>query len=78
MPEKGRFPAVITHAAPVAPVIRRLTPVECLRLQGFPDDWFEGVEGYSDTKAYRAVGNSVAIPCVEWIFRQVLEFDKTT
>ena len=77
MPEKGRFPAVITHAAPVAPVIRRLTPVECLRLQGFPDDWFEGVPGYSDTKAYRAVGNSVAIPCVEWIFQRVLEFDKT-
>ena len=102
MPEKGRFPAVITHAAPVAPsvfasgppysrpgnewveaeaivaapVIRRLTPVECLRLQGFPDDWFEGVPGYSDTKAYRAIGNSVAIPCVEWIFQRVLEFDK--
>ena len=68
---------LITHAAPVAPVIRRLTPVECLRLQGFPDDWFEGVPGYSDTKAYRAVGNSVAIPCVEWIFQQVLKFDKT-
>ena len=67
----------ITHAAPAAPVIRRLTPVECLRLQGFPDDWFEGVPGYSDTKAYRAVGNSVAIPCVEWIFQQVLKFDKT-
>ena len=67
----------ITHAAPVAPVIRRLPPVECLRLQGFPDDWFEGVPGYSATKAYRAVGNSVAIPCVEWIFQQVLKFDKT-
>ena len=59
-----------------APVIRRLTPVECLRLQGFPDDWFDGVPGYSDTKAYRAVGNSVAIPCVEWIFQRVLEFDE--
>jgi len=60
----------------MTPVIRRLTPVECLRLQGFPDDWFEGVPGYSDTKAYRAIGNSVAIPCVEWIFQQVLKFDE--
>ena len=76
MPEKGRFPAVITHAAPAAPVIRRLTPVECLRLQGFPDQWFEGVPGYSNAKAYRAIGNSVAIPCVEWIFQQVLKFDE--
>jgi len=36
--------------------IRRLTPVECARLQGFPDDWHEGV---SDTQAYKAYGNAV-------------------
>tara|TARA_R110000824_G_scaffold7514_1_gene33996 strand:- start:2244 stop:4019 length:1776 start_codon:yes stop_codon:yes gene_type:complete len=67
--------ATITHAAPVAPIIRRLTPVECLHLQGFPSDYFDDVPGYSDTQAYKAIGNSIAVPCVEWIFRRILEFD---
>lgn len=56
--------------------VRRLTPTECLRLQGFPDDWFAGVDKYSDTKAYKAIGNSVAIPAVEWVLRCVLDFDR--
>ena len=63
------------EAIVVAPVIRRLTPVECLHLQGFPSDYFEDVPGYSDTQAYKAIGNSIAVPCVEWIFRRILEFD---
>lgn len=51
--------------------LRKLTPKECLRLQGFPDDWFDGVEGYSDTAAYKAIGNSMAIPCMYWIGRRI-------
>ena len=47
--------------------VRRLTVVECLRLQGFPDWWLDGVPGYSDTQGYKTTGNSVAIPCVDWI-----------
>ena len=47
-------------------LIRRLTPLECERLQGFPDLWTKIVSA-SDSARYRALGNSVAIPCVEFI-----------
>ena len=47
-------------------LIRRLTPRECERLQGFPDDW-TALPGASDSPRYRALGNSVAIPCVEYL-----------
>lgn len=43
-------------------IVRRLTPLECLRLQGYPDWWFDGVSG-SDSAKYKACGNSLAIPC---------------
>ena len=46
--------------------VRRLTPLECLRLQGFPDYWLD-IEGMSDTQKYRSIGNSVAIPCVKFV-----------
>ena len=47
-------------------LIRRLTPLECERLQGFPDGWTD-VPGASDSARYKALGNSVAIPCVEYV-----------
>ena len=47
-------------------LIRRLTPLECERLQGFPDDW-TAIPGASDSARYKALGNSVAIPCVDYI-----------
>ena len=75
-PEKNKLPCVIGHDEPTSPSIRRITPLETLRLQGFPDDWFDDVPGYSDTAAYRATGNSVAVPCVEWVFERIIEFDK--
>lgn len=53
-------------------LIRRLTPLECERLQGFPDDW-TNIPGASDSARYRALGNSVAIPCVEFIMRSLKE-----
>ncbi len=46
--------------------VRRLTPTEALRLQGFPDWWLD-IEGMSDTAKYKAIGNSVAIPCVKFV-----------
>jgi len=52
--------------------VRRLTPTECLRLQGFPDNWLD-IEGASDSGKYKATGNSVAIPCVEFIFSQIVK-----
>ena len=51
---------------PCAYLIRRLTPLECERLQGFPDGWTD-IPGASDSARYKALGNSVAIPCVEYI-----------
>ena len=53
--------------------LRKLTPKECLRLQGFPDDWFKNVEGYSDTAAYKAIGNSMAVPVMKWIGERIDE-----
>lgn len=44
--------------------IRRLTPLECERLQGFPDGWTAGV---SDTQRYRCLGNAVSVPVVRAI-----------
>ena len=41
--------------------IRRLTPTECERLQGFPDGW---TEGQSDTQRYKQLGNAVSVPVV--------------
>ena len=48
--------------------IRRLTPTECERLQGFPDKWTEGV---SDTQRYRQLGNAVTVPVVEYILERL-------
>jgi DNA (cytosine-5)-methyltransferase 1 len=49
--------------------IRRLTPVECERLQGFPDGWTSGA---SDTQRYKMMGNAVTVSVVEAIGRKVL------
>jgi len=51
--------------------VRRLTPTECERLQGFPDDWTL-VDGTSDSARYRQLGNAVAVPCAEWIGRRIV------
>jgi len=48
--------------------IRRLTPIECERLQGFPDNWTQGV---SDTQRYKQMGNAVTVPVVEYIAREL-------
>ena len=53
--------------------VRRLTPLECERLQGFPDTW-TAVNGISDSARYRMLGNAVAVPVVEWIGRRIAEF----
>ena len=51
-------------------IVRRLTPLECERLQGYPDGWTD-VPGASDSARYKALGNSVAIPCVEYLMQRV-------
>nr|WP_312102932.1 DNA (cytosine-5-)-methyltransferase [Pygmaiobacter massiliensis] len=54
-------------------LIRRLTPLECERLQGFPDGWTL-IPGASDSARYKALGNSVAIPCVSFLMRGIAYF----
>jgi site-specific DNA-cytosine methylase len=56
----------------VTPMVRRLTPVECERLQGFPDGW---TEGQSDAQRYKQMGNAVAVPVVEWIMNRLVTRD---
>lgn len=56
-------------------LIRRLIPLECERLQGFPDGWTD-IPKAADAARYKALGNSVAIPCVEYLLRGVAHFLK--
>ena len=51
-------------------LIRRLTPLECERLQGFPDNW-TAIPNASDSARYKALGNSVAIPCVDYVLHGI-------
>jgi DNA (cytosine-5)-methyltransferase 1 len=66
MPEKNRFPAVIDGGR-----LRYLVPVECERLQGFPDDWtnvpWRGKPTAPDTLRYKAIGNAMAVPVMRWL-----------
>lgn len=60
-----RIAAVVKYRA------RRLTPLECERLDGFPDEWTRyGASGkeMSDNARYMALGNSIAVPCAERVF----------
>ena len=50
--------------------IRRLTPTECERLQGFPDGWTEGI---SNTQRYKCLGNVVTVNVIEAIMVKLLE-----
>jgi DNA (cytosine-5)-methyltransferase 1 len=62
--------ASTAHVPAVAygPGVRRLTPTECERLQGFPDDW---TGGQVDSHRYRQLGNAVAVPVAEWLGRRI-------
>ena len=62
----ARVPYVVRPEAP----IRRLTPMECERLQGFPDKW---TDICADSTRYRQIGNAVAVPVVEWIIQGITD-----
>jgi DNA (cytosine-5)-methyltransferase 1 len=68
-------PAVMT--VPQAMAVRRLTPVECERLQGFPDGYtnipWRKKDESPDGPRYKALGNSWAVPVVRWIGRRIQE-----
>lgn len=52
-------------------IVRRFTPLECCRLQGFPDDWESGVKG-SDSARYKMWGNGMALPCVLYVMEGIV------
>lgn len=57
--------------------VRRLTPMECERLQGFPDGWTTTSEGkaQADSSRYKQMGNAVAVPVVAWILGRLVAVD---
>lgn len=86
--EKGTFPALTARetagqdqqAVPVKHIVRRLTPLECERLQGYPDGWTDigdwvDAKGRkrktSDSIRYRSIGNSIALPFWQWLTRRI-------
>ena len=72
-PTGGAMPALLQNWA-----VRRLTPVETERLQGFPDHWtlvpWRGGM-MADGPRYRMIGNSMAIPCMKWVLERILFVD---
>ena len=58
-----------SHAVLEQSTVRRLTPKECERLQGFPDEW---TADQADSNRYKQCGNAVAIPVVEWIIKRIV------
>lgn len=63
------LPKSQTIAVQTETTVRRLTPLELERLQGFPDGW---TEGQADSHRQKQMGNAVAVPCVEWITRRLV------
>ena len=61
----GNVPAI---QMPNESIVRRLTPTECERLQGFPDGW---TDGQADSNRYKQMGNAVAVPVVQWILGRI-------
>jgi DNA (cytosine-5)-methyltransferase 1 len=59
--------------------VRRLTPIECERLQGFPDDYtnipWRGKGESPDSLRYKAMGNSMAVPCMNWIGQRIQQVE---
>ena len=75
--KEREFLAVETNQTQRKYIVRRLTPIECARLQGFPDWWCEGLGG-SDSAIYKAYGNGLALPCAYDVLRRIAnEYDQT-
>ncbi len=55
--------------------VRRLTPTECHRLQGFPDG-HAAIPDAADGPIYKALGNSMAVPCMAWIGRRIDAYER--
>ena len=71
-----------SHANNTPMIVRRLTPIECERLQGFPDNWTQiswkgkPPEQCPDGHRYKAMGNSMAVPVIQWLGEGIMAADK--
>lgn len=79
--ERGQHPTLDSHNGSrrhhgvITGGVRRLTPKECERLQGFPDDWTRwGADGeeLSDSARYRMIGNAVCVNVAQWLARRII------
>lgn len=71
-------PAIAVQATECSYVVRKLMPIECERLQDFPDGWTAiEIKGKpaSDSARYKALGNSMAVPVMAWIGKRIARFD---
>jgi DNA (cytosine-5)-methyltransferase 1 len=70
-------PSMVTYVVQTGTGPRRLTPLECERLQGFPDGWTTTSHGHpqNDKTRYAQLGNSVAVPVFEWVGGRLLAVD---
>jgi DNA (cytosine-5)-methyltransferase 1 len=79
--DSGDSRATVALVTPATLAVRRLTPVECERLQGFPDDWtnipYRGKPA-ADGPRYKAIGNSMAVPVMRWIGERIDAVDRVT
>jgi DNA (cytosine-5)-methyltransferase 1 len=79
--DSGDTRATVAIVTPAPLAVRRLTPVECERLQGFPDDWtnipYRGKPA-ADGPRYKAIGNSMAVPVMRWIGERIDAVDRAT
>jgi DNA (cytosine-5)-methyltransferase 1 len=79
--DSGDTRATVAIVTPATLAVRRLTPVECERLQGFPDDWtnipYRGKPA-ADGPRYKAIGNSMAVPVMRWIGERIDAVDRAT
>ena len=69
---------IAENILPLAAGVRRLTPRECERLQGWPDDhtrWTADGREIADSHRFRMIGNGVASPCAEWIGHRLMAVD---
>ena len=69
-PQSSEVTAQIEAMVNANSIVRRLTPLECERLQGFPDGW---TSGQADQHRYKQMGNAVAVPVVEFIVKRLVQ-----
>ena len=69
-PQSSEITAQVDAVVRETGVVRRLTPLECERLQGFPNHW---TEGQADGHRYKQLGNAVAVPVVNWIIERLVK-----